>query len=245
MIATVPKTDVLLLGTHHLDNPGLDMANVVVDDVLSDHRQAELASVAADLAKFAPTKVLVEQEVERNSALAGRYESYLRDDQFSLRRGEEEQIGFRVAAQCGLPGVVGIDVQDKFWEPRIDELAATDPEVARRMADLHAYGEAETKEEQELLATSTLGSVLLAKNTQAALAEDLRVYMTFFVPIIGDGYPGADVVANWYRRNLKIFANLLRIPTRRRPPGANPAPNSVPARRHVAPQPERATLGES
>jgi len=52
--------------------------------------------------------------------------------------------------------------------------------------------------------------MLRETNTAAELDEALRPYLAHIAPIVGDGYPGADVVANWYRRNLHIYANLVR-----------------------------------
>lgn len=201
-------TDVLLLGTPHLANPGRDMVNVEMDDVLSEHRQRELIAIATDLARFAPTKVLVEHEPAQATAVGELFGGYAAGSR-ELGRSEVEQIGFRVASLCGLDGVVGIDVQGPFWDSRIDDLAATDPDVARRLSELQALGEAMAAEEEKLLSKSTLGAILRQMNTPAAIQEMLRPYLAVFAPIKGDDYPGADVVANWYRRNLHIFANLV------------------------------------
>jgi len=52
---------VLLLGVPHFDNPGPDMANVEMDDVLSSTRQAEIWTIIDDLLGFEPTVVAVER----------------------------------------------------------------------------------------------------------------------------------------------------------------------------------------
>ena len=51
--------------------------------------------------------------------------------------------------------------------------------------------------------------------TADGLDEALRPYLAHIAPIVGDGYPGADVVANWYRRNLHITVVALRSCTHR------------------------------
>lgn len=56
---------VMVLGAYHFDNPGHDLHNMKVESVLTPVKQAELAEVAARLAKFDPTKIAVE-------ALSGR-----------------------------------------------------------------------------------------------------------------------------------------------------------------------------
>ena len=202
-------TEVLLLGTAHLANPGRDAFNVVVDDVLSEHRQRELAAVAEDLARFEPTKVLVEHDPDQAEAVGELFDEYV-GGRRELGRSEVEQIGFRVASLRELGGVVGIDVGGDFWESRIDDLAAADEDVARRLQELYAYGEVKTAEEQRLLATATIAQILRAMNTPDAIHEMLRPYLAFIAAMKGpNDYPGADAVANWYRRNLHIFANLL------------------------------------
>lgn len=204
----MPDTNVLLLGSPHLANPGRDMVNTEIDDVRSEHRQRELVAVAEDLARYGPTKILVEHEPDQAEAVGELFAEYVAGDR-ELGRGEIEQIGFRVARLCGLSGVVGIDVQGPFWDSRIDDLAATDAEVLRRLGELQAYGEAVVAEAQPLLASATLGAVLREMNTPAAQEAILRPYLAYIAPIDPMGYAGADVVANWYSRNLKIFANLV------------------------------------
>ena len=44
----------LILGTYHMGNPGLDAVNVHADDVLTKRRQSELALLNASLLKFRP-----------------------------------------------------------------------------------------------------------------------------------------------------------------------------------------------
>ena len=54
------RAEVLVLGTYHMANPGRDIVNMQVDDVLAPKRQAEIAEVMAVLQKFRPTKIAVE-----------------------------------------------------------------------------------------------------------------------------------------------------------------------------------------
>jgi hypothetical protein len=53
-------TIVMVLGTFHMANPGKDMHNQKVDDVLAEPRQKELAAMSEALAKFRPTRIAVE-----------------------------------------------------------------------------------------------------------------------------------------------------------------------------------------
>ena len=60
-----PPIQVMILGTYHFGNPGLDLHNMKVDSVLTPAKQAELADVAARLAKFNPTKIAIEAFSDR------------------------------------------------------------------------------------------------------------------------------------------------------------------------------------
>src|SRR5437879_13867259 len=51
----------LVLGVFHMANPGRDMFNLQVDDVLAPRRQKELSDLAEMLKRFQPTKVPVEE----------------------------------------------------------------------------------------------------------------------------------------------------------------------------------------
>jgi predicted proteasome-type protease len=48
-------------------------------------------------------------------------------------------------------------------------------------------------------------------NDPAQIASDHGVYAHFARVGAGDTYVGADLVAAWYKRNIRIFANLQQI----------------------------------
>jgi hypothetical protein len=66
-----------------------------VDDPLSPERQAQIKEVVTHLAKFQPTKVVLEEKAG-TSDLETNYQNYLQD-KFQLPAGENYQIGFRFA----------------------------------------------------------------------------------------------------------------------------------------------------
>src|SRR5690348_4863120 len=77
-MVTAQATEVMILGTYHMSNPGKDLHNLKADDVLVDKRQRELADVAARLARFQPTKIAVEADVENGApAKLPRYRDYV------------------------------------------------------------------------------------------------------------------------------------------------------------------------
>ena len=63
--ATSRKIKVLLLGTFHFDNPGLDIAKYESANVLTAKRQEEIKEVITRLGNFNPDKIFVEVVPER------------------------------------------------------------------------------------------------------------------------------------------------------------------------------------
>ena len=57
----VEPVQVMVLGTYHFENPGLDLVNTDADDVLAPHRQAELQDLAERLTAFRPTAIALER----------------------------------------------------------------------------------------------------------------------------------------------------------------------------------------
>lgn len=74
--APADKAQVLVMGTFHFANPGLDMIKSPVADVLSPASQAWLASLAARVAAFAPTDVLVECAANEQADIDRRLADY-------------------------------------------------------------------------------------------------------------------------------------------------------------------------
>lgn len=58
--AAVEPARVMLVGTFHFANPGLDKVKSRVIDVMTPSNQAHLKRVTAHLAEFQPTDVLIE-----------------------------------------------------------------------------------------------------------------------------------------------------------------------------------------
>jgi Family of unknown function (DUF5694) len=208
------RPSLLVVGVAHFSNPGLDMVNTKIDDVLAPKRQREIAEIVDRLAAYKPTHVAVEWPIAKQARLDERYRAY-RDGKYTLTRDEVDQLGLRLAAQLGLDRV---DAADWNEEPPGKE-SDYDFEA---WANAHGEGDrvkglfdpASAKKEEALLARSTLSGFLCALDAPARRAEDNRVY--FDIAMFGDSkdYPGATWVGDWHARNLRIFANLVRIAPR-------------------------------
>lgn len=78
--AAADPAHVLVLGTYHFANPGLDVVRAEVADVMSATKQAELAAVVQALARFRPTKIAVEVEPASTARRDCVYYAYRRGD---------------------------------------------------------------------------------------------------------------------------------------------------------------------
>jgi len=198
-------TRVMIVGTFHLDNPGRDVFNVQVDDVLLEQRQAELAGIATALAKFEPTQVMVEWPEATTDA---QYASF-RADELPPSRNEVVQLGFRLAALRKLDRVRGIDVGGEFPFDPVKAYASSHGMAPRLDAALAGAGK-EVQALSERVRTGSIGSVLRYMNSPARALENHGFYVDMLRYGDGDTQPGVRLVSAWYARNLAICARLLQ-----------------------------------
>jgi len=197
-------TPLLFLGVYHMANPGLDEVNTQADDVLTPKRQQELDDLADRLARFRPTKIAIEAPY-RDPYWPDQYKEYLAG-QYKLGRNEIEQIAFRLAKRLNLPTLYGVDFQmfANGLTPNEMDLPKTTPELHKEAASLSP--------EEQLLRQSTVTQYLAHLNSAAEIQKNHEGYMTSLLPSDDPAiYKKTDIVANWYKRNLRIFANINRI----------------------------------
>ncbi|HET7064185.1 MAG TPA: DUF5694 domain-containing protein [Rudaea sp.] len=207
-----PATEVMILGTYHMSNPGKDIHNLKADDVLVDKRQRELADVAAGLAKFRPTKVAVESPVDNGApAKVAKYHDYL-DGKLADSRNEVVQVGFRLAKQMKLADVWGIDVDGDFPFEAVQKFAEDGhPQLARRLASLGAEVESMLKGLEDTLKAGTVSQGLRYMNDPKRIVEGNAFYSTLLLYGAGNDQPGAALLTAWEGRNNQICARLMQL----------------------------------
>lgn len=204
----IEPAQVVVLGTYHFANPGLDVVKTDVADVLSPEKQAEIRAIVEALARFHPTRIAVEASPASAPGLDSLYRAY-RAGAHELSRNEIQQLGFRLAARLDHPRVHPIDHRGEFPFGAVMEYAqAQDPaflqSVQKALAEITAE---ENRRQKEM----SIGQNLRVRNDPLKLAEDHGFYMRIPVVGAGDTYVGADLVSKWYERNIHIFSNLQRI----------------------------------
>ena len=207
---------IMFLGTYHFANPGLDAKNVNADDVLTPHRQAQIESLTQKLAGFSPTKIMVEAPFGDRS-VQRTYERY-RAGTYALQHNETEQIGFRLAKKLNLASIYPIDFPMRMSGLRPDEVddnwrpkAAPPPVTASPPAPASSAA-GELSAEDRLLRASTMTEIFVRMNDPSKVeAGHSESYMELLRPEDSAAvYAKSDYFANWYKRNIRMFANIAR-----------------------------------
>ncbi|HEY8558816.1 MAG TPA: DUF5694 domain-containing protein [Pyrinomonadaceae bacterium] len=208
------KPALVVLGSYHMANPGRDRAKSEVDDVLQPKRQKEIAELVELLNDFKPTKIAVECATKNQTKVDGDYQKYLKGE-FELERGEEQQIGFRVAKTARLEKLYCVDWNDyppgDFSDYDYDAFAQKDPELKSFLEKHTRKLQASVTERDKVLKNMSIVEQFEFINRPANLDESHRSYFDFVRIGRADQYVGANYLSHWYGRNMKIFANLIRI----------------------------------
>lgn len=210
--ATAGATEVMVLGTYHMANPGADLHNLKADDVLVDKRQRELVAVAAGLAKFKPTRVALEAPVVDGApSRLAKYDDYLAG-KLADSRNEVVQVGFRLAKTAKLAEVWGIDVGGDFPFEAVQQFAGNGhPDLAKRLQDAGAEIETMLKQLGDVLAAGTIADGLRFMNEPKRIADGNAFYANLLLYGAGNEQPGAALLSAWEARNNQICARLVQL----------------------------------
>jgi hypothetical protein len=208
-----PKPQLMVLGLPHFGNPGRDIANTKVEDVLAPRRQREIEALVDRLATFRPNHVAIEWETGEQAKLDARYADY-RAGRYKLARDEDEQIGFRLAAKLGLPRVDAVDWNQDAPGKDEDYDFPGWLKAHGRGAEWDAYqrdSQAEADAQGARQRCTPIADWVRDDNGPEGSARYARPYFT--IATFGDETqnPGAAWVGAWYARNLRIYHNLLRV----------------------------------
>ena len=214
------KPKATVLGVFHFNNPGLDDYKPKFSvDIFSSKRQAELTELIKNLAEYNPTKILVEvARKESDSLLNDRYTNYLNGTfDISDKASETYQLGFRLAKRLEHDRIYASDAKGSKWFGADIDWDNYDSEEYQKSLNqyekTHRYDYEKMYEYHDSLKTvQTLTEHFKHINNPSNRLKDHQGYLTeTLLTGAGDLYIGADAVARWYQRNLKIFANTYDI----------------------------------
>ncbi len=207
-LRSAQKPTVLVLATSHMANPGRDVFNSQWDDVLTEKRQQEIRQFVNLLKRFKPTKIAVEAPFG-SVKLEERYGLYLRGE-YQLMSNEIDQIGFRLAKELNHQKIYAVDAEGDFDIGRVFAFAAANnqQEMVDRAMEI---GKREVAKTNKKIQTGTVTEIFKFLNDQQRINEGHQAYMMLSRIRNDKEYPGVDLLADWYKRNLKIFSNIARI----------------------------------
>lgn len=209
------KAKAMVLGVFHFHNPGLDSyKEKFAFDILEKKRQEELNILLDKIAKYRPTKILLEwPRIQMDSIANNRYHNYLKGSfKIDNKRNEIYQIGFKLAKKLGHQRIYCSDASANWFGAELDwdnydgdaYLKAKGQYEKSKRYDYDSFYELN----DSLKSVQTLTEHLAIDNKLENRLKDHQAYLTEVVlEGAGDTYIGADGVARWYRRNLRIFAN--------------------------------------
>jgi hypothetical protein len=214
-----PRTRVLVLGSFHFDDAGLDGYKPTHHfDPLSEEGRRAVDGLLDRLACFAPTHIALEARRDRQAKLDDRYARFRRGE-LDDSRNEIDRVGLALAARLDHAAVHAVDAPAPELHPGFDDngfdalvdgwgqRAWRESPWHERFAALYAHDDAK-KLEVPLLDT------LVYMNSPERLRIGHGHYLIGSIRVgSGDrqGYLGADFATQWYARNLRIFANLARL----------------------------------
>lgn len=212
------KVKVLLLGTYHFNNPGNDMIKQKDRNILSKENQQDLEEITDKIkaSVYKPDQIFVESNFNKKNELNANYQSYLKDQYHKftdtikkerLKRyyteGETFQFGYRLAKKLEHKELYPID---SLLEMRFDILLK---EVNSNPALKEEFSNINASLSDKCLEKSNLSDIFLCINEKSNLDKNIGFYISFANKvIINKDYFGSNLVTDWYKRNLIMYANI-------------------------------------
>lgn len=204
------KIQVLNFGTFHM---GLTSDANTVD--FNEHDKKNIAAVhevAKKLARFKPTVIIVETSPQNNDTLQAEYAAYLKNpDMHFAQPSEVELLAYELGRLSGVKEIYGID-HKMGYNYRIGEEIDNKLDSATYRAyvsnPFSANPELEMRED-----SLTLLDKLKVTNKDAYLDFLMTINADILTHAGTEGnFEGADEAAKFYQRNLRMYANLNRVP---------------------------------
>ena len=203
------KTQVLLLGSFHFDNPGLDVAKFENANILSPQRQKEVLEVVEKIKQFRPDKIFIEMPVEGQQRLDSSFNKY-KNGELKLGASEIHQIAYRVAKELNHQELYAVDYTEADFA--FDSLmrSATAAKQVEFLKMLQREIEKVEKDFNESLKTKTVKNILLHHNSPEVIQESVGIYYEFLIAGKKGDHVGSYVTSEWWRRNMIIYENILK-----------------------------------
>lgn len=218
------KIKVYLVGTFHFNASAADVIKGTKVDMSTPDKQRELDELVSKLQKTQADKVFVEwQQDLRQKFVDSTYALYRKGQRLvgNQRDNNNEvvQVGYRLANKLNRPRVYCADADGVFDYPAAQASAKQHHQEAvfERIDSLSLLIKARTKAiaARQAPTASYAGESLLTQfkrmNTEAADRGNMDSYLLYLARVgSGPDYAGADLGGEYYKRNVRIYTNLLR-----------------------------------
>jgi hypothetical protein len=229
------QSEVMLLSTYHFANTTGDTYNTKVDDYMQPERQEEIKVVVNMLAKFKPTMIFIEASASKFVHFNDQFQKYKNGSETLESPNEIYQLGFRLADKMEHEAIYPVDAAGWWLDELVQVWRAAHPSdkytaysKARKVAN---------EKQNTQYARNTILENLIDLNHQEAILQNHRYYIEVATQAISKpmegGYPmdmdssklfygvphvylgvnqenpGPELVGEWYKRNLRIFSNIL------------------------------------
>lgn len=218
------KIKVYIVGTFHFNASAADLIHGKAVDMRTPQKQRELDELVGKLQKTQADKVFVEYQLKDQPHVDSTYALY-RHKQLKAGNNEVYQLGYRLADKLNLPRVycaddqLGLDfdavqayAKQHGQEPIMNGFMQVQP--GDSMGQLIA---ARNRLRKVALPAGGVfpGATLLAQFKAANSAAMDRANMDGYLLTAarvggGNNYVGADVTGDYFKRNVRIYTNLLR-----------------------------------
>ncbi|TDU39792.1 hypothetical protein BXY82_1823 [Gelidibacter sediminis] len=201
--ASTEKIPVLNFASVHLS--GSTDAYSSVTNVNSAKAKAEIAQIVKQLVQFKPTIICVEIPPESTQFINKTFEKYKTDQSNRINYSEEVNvIGLEVARLSGAKKIYGIDNPIGFNYPKLIALANSNPSDSLYVKSImDGY---ETLNNKPLLQQYT------EINTTEYKMETFDLYNFLATMHTPNNFEGSDIIADFYKRNLRMYSNFSDIP---------------------------------
>lgn len=207
------KPTLVVLGTYHMGTPGSNVVNPEVADVTTPARQKQMVELVERLKKFKPTKIVLEcDHPEADAKTQELYDKYLAA-QYQLSKNEINQIGFRLAKEAGHKKVYCVDWSDFWDDPNINygKFAAKDAELDAFLKTVNQKTKKEIEEDFAKIYPLPIVDQLIFLNQPDQIEKRHKVYFDIMRIGRGNEYAGVGYFSWWYRRNMAILTNIIRL----------------------------------
>lgn len=221
------KTSIILMGSTHFGQTAFHTQGPTMD-LFSAERQKEITDINNQLAKYKPDLILIEREPGEQHTVDSLYQLFttgkLQFKDLEHGRAEQYQFGYNLARKMNLPGVYGVD----FYQSVSTRLFKEGKNLEEFTNAMNAYSALGRNFDEQLKDKKlSLKNYLLALNTPKLY--QLTYYNIYINPAkITDGsfakvdetvdtaridkaHIGAEYISLFYKRELKIYANILAV----------------------------------